>query len=154
MNNLQLALLQFEQAKSICQTDPLIFNEIGATYYKQANYSLARESLATALSLCKETNSSTYESILVNLANCHRKTKDFKTAIELYDQCLMIKPNHPQTYLALGLSHHQLGQIQEALNYYHKAHFISNDDAMIEQLVSKALEDMHEFPIEDGYLKL
>ena len=75
MNNLQLALLQFEQAKSICQTDPLIFNEIGATYYKQANYSLARESLATALSLCKETNSSTYESILVNLANCHRKTK-------------------------------------------------------------------------------
>lgn len=85
MNNLQLALNHFEQAKNICQSDPLIFNEIGATYYKQGNYSLAQENLATALSLCKETNSTTYESILVNLAHCHRKTKDLKTAIELYE---------------------------------------------------------------------
>ena len=25
---------------------------------------------------------------------------------------------------------------------------------MVEQLVQKALEDMHEFPIEDGYFKI
>lgn len=41
MNNLQLAIHHFELAKNICQTDPLIFNEIGATYYKQGQYAQA-----------------------------------------------------------------------------------------------------------------
>lgn len=40
-NNLDNALLQFNQAKSICSTDPKIFNEIGAVYYRQANFEAA-----------------------------------------------------------------------------------------------------------------
>lgn len=43
--------------------------------------------------------------------------------------------------------------MKEALEYYHRAHFINNEDAMVEQLVLKALEDIHEFPIEESYLR-
>jgi len=58
--------------------------------------------------------------------------RDFKSAIDLYQQCLTLNPGEAQTFAALGFAHHQLGEIKEALNYYHKAHFINNDDAMIE----------------------
>ena len=75
MNNLQTALLQFNQAKMICSTDPQIYNEIGVAYYKQKNYDQAQENLGMALSFCKDTNSLLYESILLNLAHCHRKNK-------------------------------------------------------------------------------
>ena len=109
--------------------------------------------LGTALSLCKittsQSNSQMYESILTNLAHCHRKQKDFESAIGLYEQCLNINSQVPSTYAALGFSYHQIGKIDEALKFYHKAHFFNNDDSMIEQLVQKALEDLHEFPSEE-----
>ena len=63
----------------------MVFNEMGVTYYKLQNYDQAQENLAHALSLCRETNSSTYESILLNLGHCHRKNKDFESAIRLYN---------------------------------------------------------------------
>jgi anaphase-promoting complex subunit 6 len=75
MNNFSTALLQLEQAKRICPTDPLVFNEIGVTFYKMQNYEQAKENLANALSLCRDANSATFESILLNMAHCHRKQK-------------------------------------------------------------------------------
>lgn len=80
--------------------------------------------------------------------------RDFKSAISLYEQCLTLNPGQASTFAALGYSHHQLGQVQEALGFYHKAHFINNDDAMTEALVQRALEDIHEFPIDESYFKL
>lgn len=74
-NNLKTALLSFQEAKKICDTDPLVFNEIGVVYYKQKSFDQAREHFATALSLCNETNSKSFESILINLAHCSRKLK-------------------------------------------------------------------------------
>lgn len=44
---------QFALAKDICSTDPLVFNEMGITYYKQENYQQAIVSLSEALRLCK-----------------------------------------------------------------------------------------------------
>ena len=75
MNNYPTALLQFEQALKICDTDPLIHNEIGVTYYKQQQYEQALESLGSALSLCRDSYSATYESILLNMGHCYRKQK-------------------------------------------------------------------------------
>jgi len=41
------------------------------------------------------------------------------------------------------------------LHYYHKADFLKNNDSLIEELVSKAMEDINNtdmFPIESTYL--
>jgi anaphase-promoting complex subunit 6 len=46
MNNTQTALIHFNQAKSICQSDPMIYNEMGAAFYKIGNYDKAKETLA------------------------------------------------------------------------------------------------------------
>ena len=75
-NNLRTALLSFSEAQRICgDSDPLVHNEIGVVLYRQKQYDLAKEHFANALSLCNESNSRTYETILLNLAHCHRKIK-------------------------------------------------------------------------------
>ena len=122
------------------------------TYYKQGNFEVAQENLGIALSFCKDPTSAIYESILLNLAHCHRKNKDFESAVELYQQCLSINSKASGTLCALGLTYHQMGRVKEALELYHKAHFLNNEDPMISKLVQQALEDIIEFPIEDNYL--
>jgi anaphase-promoting complex subunit 6 len=75
-NNLRTALLSFSEAQRISgNSDPLVHNEVGVVLYKQRSFDQAKEHFANALSLCNESNSRTYETILINLAHCHRKIK-------------------------------------------------------------------------------
>ena len=95
LNHLQTALLSFQESMRINDTDPLVYNEMGVVLYKQQEYTQAQVNLAMALSLCHEsTNSSTYETILLNSAHCHRKLKDMDAAIECYEKCLTINPKN------------------------------------------------------------
>lgn len=43
--------------------------------------------------------------------------------------------------------------MKDALDYYHKAHFLNNEDPMIAKLVQQALDDIIEFPIEENYFR-
>ena len=77
----------------INDSDPMVYNEIGVVYYKQNSYEKAQEYLAKALSLCHDsTNSTTYETIMLNSAHCHRKLGDMDQAIQAYEKCLTINP--------------------------------------------------------------
>ena len=64
---------------------------------------------------------------------------------------MTINPKNPATYTALGYANHLKGNFREALNCYHKASFLKNDDSLIEELVSRALQDINDLPIEIGY---
>jgi len=130
-----------------------VFNEVGVVFYKQKNYDQARDHFANALSLCNESNSKTYESILINLAHCHRKLKDLESAIDLYEKCLTINPKNPATHTSLGFAYHLKGDFRNALNCYHKASFLKNEDSLVEDLVAKALSDINEFTVEEVYLR-
>ena len=77
MSNYSSAIDQLNCAKEVCQNDPMIFNEIGVAYYKQKNYEEAKKFLLNAQALCFEKNSDLYESIILNLAHCYRKNKNF-----------------------------------------------------------------------------
>jgi len=77
--------------------------------------------------------------------------RDFKRAIEIYDQCLKIYQCQPQTLIAIGYCHHQIGETSEAIDFYHRAHFLKKEDLMLEQLVHRALEDVHHCPIDESY---
>ena len=105
------------------------------------------------MSLCTENNSGTFETILINLANCHRKLKEFDEAIELYERCLTISPKNGNTYLALGYACHLKGEVQEALQYYHKAEFLKADENLVSDLIERALNDMTDLPLEETYLR-
>ena len=45
--------------------------------------------------------------------------------------------------------------LKKALHFYHKAHFLNNEDSLIRELVAKAIEDINDTrlcPIESTYL--
>lgn len=134
----------------------MVYNEIGVVYYKQNNFERAQENLAKALSLCHDsTNSTTYETIMFNSANCHRKLKEMDAAILAYEKCLTINPKNSQTLVSLGYTYHLMFDLQKALHFYHKAHFLNHEDNMIRSLVAKAITDINNTklnPIEHTYL--
>ena len=55
--------------------------------------------------------------------------------------------------MALGYTHHLDSNFKEALNCYHKASFLKNEDNQIEELVQRALQDANEISIEKAYLQ-
>ena len=67
--------------------------------------------------------------------------REFEGAIQHYEAALTMSPKVASTLAAIGFSYHQMGQVQKALEYYHKANHLDNEDVMIEQLVQKALDD-------------
>ena len=92
---------------------------------------------------------------MLNSAHCHRKLKQMDAAIQAYEKCLTINPKSSQTLTALGFTYHLMFDLKKALHYYHKAHFLNNEDHLIRQLVSKAMEDINNTalcPIETTYL--
>lgn len=68
--------------------------------------------------------------------------RDYERALQLYEQCSRINPKCPQAYVSLGYTHHLKFELVEALQYYHKAHFLKNEDSLIEELISKAMDDI------------
>jgi anaphase-promoting complex subunit 6 len=138
-----------------------VYNELAVVYFHRESYNEAQQYLTFALSCCASdsvisANSNIYETILLNLAHCQRKMKDFTAAIQTYEKCLTINPKCAETYVALGYTHHLRFDLKTALDYYHKAHFLKNNDATIDMLVESAMKDINEtetFPLEHTYLK-
>jgi len=134
MNNLTLAQHFIEQSSKICDTDPLVFNEMGMIQYQLKNYDQAREYFELALqhlprkdselvSSCLETNSQEYtshfietdfssvnaqlaEPIMFNLGNTYRKLKQYPKALAYYKKCLGVQPKNASIYSAIGLTYH------------------------------------------------
>jgi anaphase-promoting complex subunit 6 len=52
-NNLAQALEFMKQAKEICPSDPLVYNELGAVFYKQKDYQNAILMFTKALRMCE-----------------------------------------------------------------------------------------------------
>ena len=137
-------MMSFQDSRSINDSDPMVYNEIGVVFYKQNEFEKAQEQLAKALSLCHDsTDSTTYETIMLNSAHCHRKQKEMDSAIQAYEKCLTINPKNSQTLMSLGFTYHLMFVLQKALQYYHKAHFLNNEDSLIRSLVQKAITDIN-----------
>ena len=57
--------------------------------------------------------------------------------------------------MSLGFTYHLMFDLQKALQYYHKAEFLNNDDGLIRSLVNKAIADINNMalcPIDQTYL--
>ncbi len=74
-NNLRTALLAFQEAFIISNSDPLVYNEIGVVYYKQKIYEKAKEYFLEGIKACKEDKSYVYQSLTINLGHTLRKLK-------------------------------------------------------------------------------
>lgn len=139
--SLNLAEQFFLQARNICPTDPLVYNELGVLAYRNKDYDAAARWLRKALMLVPAPVTDAWETTIVNLAHTLRKLKAYAEAISMYERALALYPRGASTYAALGFTHHIQGNTGLAIQYYHKALGIKPDDSFTIEMLTSALTE-------------
>jgi len=148
-NNVTLAESFCRKAKSMCATDPLVFNELGVVYYRQGKYKQAADCFQEGLRLCEnqpERLRFAWEPAMYNLAHSHRKLGQYDEAIRLYESALSYSPKEASTFAALGLTYHLQGRLEEAIQNYHNALGLKPEDTFASDMLDKALMESYANP--------
>eukprot|EP00887_Chlorella_sp_A99_P002438 scaffold10.g2438.t1 len=123
MNNLGLAETCFAQAAKLCPSDPAVAHELGALAYRSHHYERAAHWLARALEMAAAGGgrlTQATEPTLVALGHTYRKLRRWADAAACYGRALGLAPGQPGTYAALGYTHHLAGELDAAIQNYHK----------------------------------
>ncbi|CAL5405953.1 unnamed protein product [Camellia sinensis] len=130
----------FMQAKTICPSDPLVYNELGVVAYHMKEYKKAvwwfEKTLAHIPSL-----SGMWEPTVINLAHALRKLKRYREAITYYERALALSTRSLSTYAGLAYTYHLQDNFTTAITYYHKALWLKPDDQFCTEMLTLALAD-------------
>ncbi|XP_048229016.1 anaphase-promoting complex subunit 6 isoform X2 [Ricinus communis] len=139
-HSFKLAEQFFMQAKTICPSDPLVYNELGVVAYNMKEYNKAvlwfEKTLAHVPSL-----SSLWEPTMLNLAHAYRKLKMYHEAISCYERALAFSTRSLSTYAGLAYTYHLQDNFTAAITHYHKALWLKPDDQFCTEMLSLALVD-------------
>ncbi|OMO74754.1 Tetratricopeptide-like helical [Corchorus capsularis] len=131
----------FMQAKAICPSDPLVYNELGVVAYHMKEYNKAVRWFEKTLALVPTPLSEMWEATVVNLAHAYRKLKMFKEAISYYEKALTLSTRSLSTYAGLAYTYHLQDNFSSAITYYHKALWLKPDDPFCTEMLNVALVD-------------
>lgn len=85
---------------------------------------------------------SKWESLLNNLGHTCRKMKKYDEALEYHQQALVLDPLNPSTYSSIGLIHALMGNIQEAVDAFHRALGLRRDDTFTATMLGYVMEQL------------
>lgn len=143
MNNLNLAEEYLTALYHICNTDPLLLNELGVINFYRNNFIKAELFLQEALQAAKHLNSDlkTWVLIHTNLGHVYSRAKQPYKALECFQQVLKLQ-NKPEANIlaAMGLIFMKLENWSKAIDTLHDALAVSPGDAIAHDLLKKALE--------------
>jgi anaphase-promoting complex subunit 6 len=80
-----------------------------------------------------------WEPTVSNLGHALRKLRRWPEALDCYRRALGLRPGRPGTHAAMGLTHHLLGSLDEAVEAYHKALSLRPEDAFVAEMLADAL---------------
>ncbi|KAK1321426.1 Anaphase-promoting complex subunit 6 [Acorus calamus] len=140
-HNFKLAEQFFMQAKSICPSDPLVYNELGVVAYHTKEYQKAVRWFEKTLASISYSLSEMWEPTLVNFAHALRKLKMYREAISYYEKALALSTRSLSTYAGLAYTYHLQDDFNSAITYYHKALWLKPDDQFCTEMLTLALED-------------
>lgn len=132
-------------AMNLCATDPLVWNELGVICYLHTYYDRAAEAFTRALELAgagARSVGAPMESTLFNLGHALRKLHRYDEAIAQYSRALALSPRNPSTYTALGFTYHLMGELDVAIEYYHKSLGLKPEDAFADEMLKRALAEV------------
>lgn len=140
-HSFKLAEQFFMQAKTICPSDPLVYNELGVVAYDMKEYNKAVWWFQKTLSHIPSSLSEMWESTIVNLAHAYRKLKMYHEAISFYEKALTLSTRSLSTYAGLAYTYHLQDNFPAAITYYHKALWLKPDDQFCTEMLTLALVD-------------
>ncbi|XP_031286814.1 anaphase-promoting complex subunit 6 isoform X1 [Pistacia vera] len=140
-HSFKLAEQFFMQAKTICPSDPLVYNELGVVAYQMKEYNKAVWWFEKTLAHIPSSLSEMWEPTVVNLAHAYRKLKMYHEAISCYERALTLSNRSLSTYAGLAYTYHLQDNFSAAITYYHKALWLKPDDQFCTEMLSLALVD-------------
>ncbi|KAI5662364.1 hypothetical protein M9H77_21687 [Catharanthus roseus] len=146
-HSFKLAEQFFMQAKSICPSDPLVYNELGVVAYHMKEYKRAVWWFEKTLLHIASSLSEMWEPTLVNLAHALRKLKRYNEAIAYYEKALALSTSSLSTYAGLAYTYHLQNNFTAAITYYHKALWLKPNDQFCTEMLTLALVDESQLSI-------
>ncbi|KAF9027129.1 TPR-like protein [Hymenopellis radicata] len=142
LSNLRLAGEALSAAYSMCDSDPLLINEMGVMAFSQGKYDDATGLFQKALGLAEVTQSSrsNWSSTYLNLGTSCRKLRRYDEAKKAYQEVLDLDPQNSVALGFMGMVHHLTGEIDKAILTYHEALSIDPINSHIMELLNMALE--------------
>ncbi|EZA53221.1 hypothetical protein DMN91_005011 [Ooceraea biroi] len=172
-NNTKLADKFFQQAQGIAPNDPFVIHEMGVICFYNLDYKNAERLFKEAMKsiqgdLRNVVLPSKWEALLNNMAHTCRKMKKYEAALEYHQQALVLDPMNPSTYSSIGFIYALMGNIQDAVDAFHRALGLRQDDTftatmlgyVMEQLVDEAPPypdapaEIPKYKSEDGEVRL
>eukprot|EP00811_Abedinium_folium_P011427 NODE_2057_length_2304_cov_6.105191.p1 GENE.NODE_2057_length_2304_cov_6.105191~~NODE_2057_length_2304_cov_6.105191.p1 ORF type:complete len:252 (-),score=92.93 NODE_2057_length_2304_cov_6.105191:1162-1917(-) len=142
-NSLQLAQQCLECARSLMPTDPHIYNEIGVVAFHKKDYGKACDLLCQALDLAR----TPHETFCSNLGHAFLKCRYYDRALEAFQQALRLNPRNASVLTGIGFTYHLQGNLEEAIEHYHRALSMQRDDAFTSEMLSCAVQEAAELPL-------
>lgn len=143
MDNVNLAGEYLLASYQICNTDPLLLNELGVINFHRNDLLKAEAFFKEALGAAKHLNSDskTWISIHANLGHVYRKSNEPFKALDCFNQVLRMSNTNDANLLAsVALVYLKLGNYFKAISVLHDALALAPSDPVATDLLKRALE--------------
>lgn len=145
-HNPTLAERFLTQALTLSPDDPFVKQEMGVIVYQNGDHIAAEKFFREALHKVQVTSggilSETWEPLLNNLAHACRKRGKYQEALRCHQQALVLVPNKASTFSAVGFVHSLMGNLSEAIDYFHKALGIQREDTFSVHMLQETLKEL------------
>ena len=143
LNNMKLAQQFLSTANELCQTDPLVLNEMGVVMYHGDHLSESIRYFESALAIATEIESDprTWIATRANLGHAHRRRGEWTLALKEFEEVLRQGGRDVNLFCAKGLVLLEMGKSWEAVCTLHEALAISPQDPVATDVLSRALDE-------------
>ena len=143
LNNMTLAHEYLTAAMQICDTDPLLLNELAVVFYHLDHLPEAVGLFKDALNIAAdiESDPSAWVATRANLGHAYRRQKQWSLALREFDEVLRQGGRDAAIFCAKGLVLLEMKQTWEAVCAFHEALGISPQDPIATDLLGRALEE-------------
>jgi protein O-mannosyl-transferase len=132
------AVTSFKRALEI---DPEMFqsyNDLGAVYFKNKDYSLAEMNFGAALRLRPDTPVSRF-----NLGLCYAREERYNDAIREFERVIQLMPRDAYALYELGIAYEKLGRMEEARRVMERGQGLAKSEELANKL-AESLNKYHE----------
>lgn len=145
LNNMTLAHEYLTSAHQLCQTDPLLLNELGVVFYHMDLLDDAIRVFNQALTIAGEIDSEprAWMSTRSNLGHAYRRQREWVLALAEFEEVLRQGGGRDGAgvFSAKGLVLLEMGRTWEAVCSFHEALAVGPQDPVATDLLARALEE-------------
>ncbi|KAG0225935.1 anaphase promoting complex subunit cdc16 [Mortierella sp. GBA43] len=145
-NNVVLAEKYLTGCLTICDSDPLLLNEVAVVHYNQGRYEEAVEALVRVIQKLERSHRKNviWETTWLNLGHAYRKLGNYSDAERYFlkvDGITGAGPAKASALVGLGFIYHIMGQIPDAIECYHKVLVMRPGDQVATDMLKRIMED-------------